>query len=181
MLRTAIANLALFIGVLTFLTPEIRGADPIAPGEKYEGELSKADKSATTWLNYVDSFYGYIADIPIKLKKGESTTISVTVDGEKRKVSVAVLDPDDVMLVASKRDVDVESTKIELKRVGATGEYKIRIVSDRGGGYTVSTSGPANRPIMGEKEIAEKIKNLKAEIQELEGLLKAIRAKKAKP
>ncbi len=181
--RTILASLLFALPAVAF------AADPpeLQPGKKLEDELV-GEMKTTPWLEYVDSYYGYMTDIHVTLKAGDKVTITGTVTGKGRRVAIALLDPSGQMIQATKRDTEVSGTKLEVPEVPASGKYTVRFVSNQRGAYTVKADfpapkgkdlkaeGPTDAGVLErlnrmEKELAEVKKELgetKAKIKELQ-------------
>jgi hypothetical protein len=189
MLRMTLVTLAVLVGMLALQVTDEAVADNVKtlkPGESYKGTLTEADEDyVDNWPGWNDSFTAKIRKIPIHLEEGESVTLEATVSGENRKVSLVLRDPTGKIIKASKRNEEVKKVTITASDLPVTGNYTILVLSTDIGGFNLTTTGSTSTTIpakqqMGEKEIEEKIKSLKAEITELEKLLKERRAKKSK-
>lgn len=176
MIRTAIVVVA--VGMAVMISPSTRADDdPIQPGDKFEGRLTKMISSP--WLKYVDTFYAYGTDVPIRLKAGQRISITATVTGTGRKVSVALLDPDGKMIAASERNTAVTAVMLPVKEVNDTDTFMIRVMSDQRGVFSVETSGPVATKL-DEEALEKKIKQLEQELKKAKEQLEALRKKRKK-
>lgn len=124
--------------IMTASAATVRADDRVSlpSGQKIEGELI-GEKKSTPWIGDVDSFYGYMTDVPVALKAGDKISIRGTVTGRGRKISIALLDPTGTMIAATARNTHVASAQLVADEVNATGDYVIRLVSDRIGAYSL--------------------------------------------
>jgi hypothetical protein len=158
----------------------------ILPGEKFEGSLTGKATSVDLRTNPRKGKVGrkapfvfhdaYSTQIPITVKEGARLSVTVTVTGTERKVALGLLDPDGKVISAMKSWSDTRTAKLEVEEVNASGKYKIVVVSDLIGKFTLRASGPAAK-VLGVKELREKLRRLKEEVAETEKLLKEAEAK----
>lgn len=142
-------------------------------GIRAEGELT--DKDETAFGGIVKA---YAREYTVKLKAGQSVTITASVLGTNRLVGVALLDPTGRPIDAT-RDVTkaVKATQLTVEEVNATGEYKILIGSEKVGEYTLTAkfSTPDEVEV---KQIEARLLAIKKEAAELETRLKTLKGKK---
>jgi len=177
MFRTVTAVVAVVAAAL--IGPPTRAdEEAIKVGEKFEGELTEM-KGYPHWPGYVDTFAGYAAEVPISLKAGQKLSITATVIGKGRKVSVCLLDPTRKIVAASARSTAVKSVQLTAEEVNATGRYTIAVISDQIGAFTVQTAGPSAEKL-DEKALEDKIRQLKQDLKKAEDQLEALRKKQKK-
>src|SRR5438552_212784 len=103
-------------------------------GEKYEGEVGNTKKEFPA-----GTYYG--AELPVTLKAGQPLSVSVTVTGANRGVAVTLLDPTGKKIAET--SLVTKSALLTVKEVNATGTYKIVVVSDQIGPFTLRAIGPS--------------------------------------
>jgi hypothetical protein len=174
MYRTLVVAAAVTAAAL--LTPRAPADEGgITPGEPFKGELT--EKKGYPWPPYVDTFTEFATEVPIKLKGGQKIALSATVVGANRKVSVGLMDPSGKMIATSKRSTAVKTVQLTVDEVNATGTYKIVVLSDKIGDFTLRATGPSDAELDATK-LEEEIKELKALLAKKEEQLKALKAKK---
>ncbi len=143
-------------------------------GIKAEGELTDKDDVAVQGF----PIKGYAKEYVVKLKAGQSITLTATVLGVNRLVGVAIFDPAGRPIDAT-RDPSkaVKSTQLAVEEVNATGEYKVFVGSEKIGAYTLLArfSVPQEVEL---KQLERRLKQLKQEIADIEARLKTLKAKK---
>jgi hypothetical protein len=156
-----------------FVQPASAQSRMIKVGEKVEGEL-KGDRKEVRIPGGVWSFHA--AEFTIDLKEGQTIVISATVVGKTRGVGLCLVNPSGVQLAcipAANENPALARKTVELKyeELSATGRYKIHVVSELVGGFTVRVTDPA--AASDEKDI----KALETRIETLEKELAEARAK----
>ena len=141
-------------------------------GEKLEGELTEMG-SYVGWPGFVDRYYGYATDITVSLKAGQSISISATVVGQGRKVSVALQDPTGKIIAATQRNTAIKTVQLTVGEVPATGKYKIAVISDQIGAYSLRATGPSGEDTI--EALEARISQLRKELAAAEAKLKALK------
>lgn len=175
------------------------GADPpgIKLGEKFEGEISKVVNAKGKFNAPALESLGlprgpgraisdfvtggcYGAEVPVTLKAGQSLSVTVTLKGDGRK-AILVLQDKTGKAVAYSKEPEVATLQLKVEEVNASGKFKIVVVSDQVGAFTLRATGPAGDPAdeeTDEKALETKIGRLKKELAEAEAKLKALKAKR---
>ena len=110
MLRMSILILSMVgIGLLTSASPAEAPAT-MKPGETYKGKLQKKGK-----FGIINLPEGFLEGVPIKMKEGQGVTISVTVVGDGREVTIFLADPDNKVVKCS--SLESGNAKITVKQV----------------------------------------------------------------
>ena len=187
MFRTTIL-FAVLIGFAHTGTVSADGAK-IKPGEApYEDALLATNKVASNTYIIKDAqtankkFFGVNnpvgvgTELAIELKQGQKISITATVVGVNRQVTVVLLDPDGNIVHGTARLPD--NATLTIPSVPSTGTYRIAIVSPTPGGYTVRAVGPSAEPTKAER--TAKIARLKKDLAEEEAALKAMEEKEKK-
>lgn len=151
-------------------------ADDLKVGEPFKGEVTRK-LEIPFWPGFVDTFSAYGTEVPVKLVEGHKYTFTVSVKGEGRKVSVAVADPSGKILKASPRNTAVGSASVTYEEASLTGTFRVVVMSDGIGGFTLNSSGPTPTDVTA-KALEEEIAELKALLAKKEAALKAVKAKK---
>lgn len=158
------------------VTPLAAQSGKSKPAEPLKGQI---DGEPTIVLLYQGlNTQGYATEVPIKLKAGLPVTVSVTVVGANRLVGATLLDPKKVLIGGSKA-LGAKTTRFTVDETNANGEYKIQIVSNLIGGYTLTVSGEAAEGF-NKKALELNIERLKKELAEAEAALKALDKKEEK-
>ena len=169
MSRHILAALILACGGIALAEDETE----LKSGIRAEGELT--DKDETAFGGIVKA---YAKEYTVKLKAGQSVTITASVLGTNRLVGVALLDPTGRPIDAT-RDVTkaIKATQLTVEEVNATGEYKVLIGSEKIGAYTLTAkfSTPDEVEM---KQIEARLLAIKKETADLESRLKTLKGKK---
>jgi hypothetical protein len=144
-------------------------------GEKLEGDL-KEEKSYV-WPGGGGRLYGYGAEIPVSLKAGQEVSITATVIGTNRKVSVALQDPAGKIIAGSPRN-NPKTVELRVEEVSTSGKYMILVMSDQIGAYTLRASGGSDTDTP--ESLQNKIKELEKELEAAKAKLKALEDKSKK-
>lgn len=147
----------------------------LEPKKVYKDEIV-GEMRPTPWPEYVDSYYGYMVEIPVTLKAGDKISIVGTVAGQGRRMAIAlVYDKTGKIVAATKRNADVGATRLSVSKVAASGDYTIRVVSSDPGLFTVTADFPQESD---EKALEANVARLKRELADAEAKLKDFRDKK---
>ena len=122
---------------------------------------------------------GYAMDLPIKLKAGQSISMTATVTGKDRKVSMALSDPTGTIIAATKPSSAIKSVQLTAEEVNANGKYMITVVSDRIGPFTLRVTG-LSEDDLDIKGLEEEVQRLKQQLAQTEAKLEALKAKAPK-
>ncbi|MBN9119213.1 MAG: serine/threonine protein kinase [Planctomycetes bacterium] len=120
--------------------PAPAGDEPgtLKPGETYKDELTEHMK-ATHGSVYSTIAGCYGVDLPIRLKARQSVIISATVAGKGRRVLIGLSDRTDKLLGGTRLWGD-RAIKYPHDEVPADGTYKITVISDLVGPFTLDVS-----------------------------------------
>jgi len=123
----------------------------------------------------------YVAEVSVTLKAGQKVVITATVKGTDRKVSVLLEDKNGEVAGYVKTPAKKE-VELAIDEFNATGTYKVFVISDRTGAFTLRVDTPSGKggDKLDEKALKAKIKALKKELAELEEKLEALQEKKEK-
>jgi len=169
---SVVLGLALMAG---FSRPALSQDSPeLEPGIKAEGEVTDKDDVAVQGF----PIKGYAKEYVVKLKAGQSITLTATVLGVNRLVGVAIFDPAGRPIDAT-RDPSkaIKSTQLAVEEVNATGEYKVYVGSEKIGAYTLLARFSVPEEVE-RKQLERRLQQLKQEITEIESRLKSLKARK---
>jgi hypothetical protein len=187
MVRKQIVTVAAVV-VLLGLAAGYGRAEGLKLGEKLEGEVKGEAGDRVVKLSGNAQTYpqAYVTEVTVDLKAGQSISISATVIGKDRKVALVLLDPkegskDDrlrvAVCIAANTQYSTKSATLECEEVNATGKYKILIISDRAGAFTIKATASSDKEL-DEKALKAKIEELEKELAETKKKLKALQDKK---
>ncbi len=170
------------IGIVAgvFLTPAfgIAQSKALKPGDSTSSKLLLGNEKRFGLTNVLGDHKGYETELAITLKERQSLTVTVTVTGDSnRKLALTLLSPTGKELVSSGRQI--KTAKISIKEASAEDDYRLVILSDDIGGFTVQTSGSSDQEL-NEEAIKRKIKHHEEEIEKLKQHLKEIQDKAKK-
>jgi hypothetical protein len=143
-------------------------------GIKFEGELNEKDDVAVQGF----PVQAYAREHVVKLKAGQSVALSATVLGVNRLVGVAIFDPAGHPIDAT-RDPQkaIKSTQLVVEEVNATGEYKVYVGSEKIGAYTLLAKFALPADVE-QKQLEDRLRQLKMETADIEARLKTLKEKK---
>jgi hypothetical protein len=101
--------------------------------------------------------------------------VTTTVVGKDRKVAVVLIDPSGTAIDGT--ELRPKAARAKFEEVSATGTYRLVVVSDRIGAFTLKVTGPP-APEADAAKLRKEIKELKALLAKKEEQLKALEAKK---
>lgn len=140
-------------------------------GKLLKGELT-TKKVYYGWPGGLrDSYGGYTLEVPIALKAGQGMKVSATVLGEGRRVTLGLVNPTGEMIAGTSRGTAIKTVQLEVKEVSATGTYKIAIISNRIGGFSLLARDPAAKEGESIAELEERIEKLEKELREAKAKL----------
>lgn len=155
-------------------------------GQPFQGEITGASQPKTVLSETKKKFgrlsgfmmpNGRAVEIPIQLKAGQALTVSVTVLGNDRQVGLILRDPTGQQIAIS-NSAELKSNELLVEEVAASGTYKIVVVSDQIGRFTLRADSAAEPGDVGVDEDADalraKIQRLKQELAEAEAKLNAL-------
>ena len=176
MFRTILV-VAASLGAALLTPPVTAQTDASKLGVQLKGEI---DGEVRTHFWVSNPFYHqnlYMAEVPVRLEKGKSVTVSVTVLGKNRGVVAELQDPTGKVIASSDRRYDIKTTRFTMEELSVTGEYKILIGSDQIGDYTLTITGPAFQQL-DVRTLEDRLKLLNKEVSELEEKIKKLKEMK---
>lgn len=168
MYRTMRVMMALFaLGlVISSLTAQQSGG--LNLGEKLEGELTANSKKILVAQND----WHFSTEMLVSLKAGQSISISATVIGKDRLVTLFLADPTGKNLANSRSTG--KTGQLNFEEVSATGKYTIMVGSNLIGPFTLRVTDPSNAD--GDiKALETRIEQLRKELAAAESKLKALK------
>jgi hypothetical protein len=117
----------------------------------------------------------YFTEIPLTLKAGQKLSITASVTGQKRSVSLALRDASGA--IVEKIPWATKTAQLQIEEVSASGKFHILVFSDQIGAFTLRAAGPAAKAEkLDVAALEEKIKRLERELEETKALLKKAKA-----
>ena len=175
MLRTILV-VAASLGAALLIPPVTAQTDASKLGVQLKGEVSREAMPHFWVSNPVISQQLYMAEVPVRLEKGKSVTVSVTVLGKGRTVIAELQDPKGTKIAGS-RGREVKTTRFTMEELNVTGEFKILIGSDQIGDYTLTITGPAFQQL-DVRTLEDRLKLLNKEVSDLEEKIKKLKEMK---
>jgi hypothetical protein len=169
-MKRLIVSLAVLFAALVPSALHAQPGKGIKLGEEVKGEIVGPQK---TYLAKLGGKLGHSAELSVALKAGQNISLSATVVGKDRTATLFLYDPTGVCLHNSPFDV-VKSAQLTFEEVSATGTYKIVVLSNLTGPFSLRTSDPSASD--GEvKSLEARIEQLEKELAEARSKLKALR------
>jgi hypothetical protein len=147
-------------------------------GKKFEGELTLPQTRISNVDEFRNTALGYATQLTVALKAGQEILITAQVVGKERKVGILLEDPAGARVVYT--NFKEQRVVLSAEEVSATGKYKITVISDRIGPFTLKATDPAKDDEDSADVLAleETVKRLRKELEEAEAKLKAAKPKK---
>lgn len=153
-------------------------ATTLVMDKKFEGEVATTSRYVGNIDDFRNSIPGYTMELSLQLKAGQEVTIEGGVIGKGRKIAFLLEDPVGARVeFVSYKELRSEFT---VESVSATGKYKLTVLSDRIGPFTVLATEPTNeKDSKASIEMLEAdVKRLRMELEEAESKLKAAKTRK---
>ncbi len=150
----------------------------IAIGKKFEGELALPQTRISNVDDFRNSVPCYATQLTVKLIAGQDISITAQVTGKERKVGILLEDPTGARVFYT--GFEVQRVVLSAEEVNARGKYKITVMSDRIGPFTMKATDPAkeDEDTADVEALEETVNRLKKELDEAEAKLKAAKSKK---
>jgi hypothetical protein len=158
---------------LIFVAASGAVADDLELGKKLEGKLLEPMKTVYELGGFGQP--GFTREVFVNLKAAQNISFNATVVGKDRKVWVLLFDPTGALI---KKNYSYGTKELEttFEEVNADGKYKVLVVSDQIGPFTLRASDPADKEAR-LKYLDERLQQLKKELAATESELKSLRSK----
>ncbi len=174
MFRTASTVVAITIAVA--FTPRATADEPTLPfGKEFKGEIDEPKKVTPAAMG--NGWTGYVSEFPLDLKIGQSIEVTASVTGKNRQVALALIDKTGKTIADTVKWAAKPSATLTAE-ANATGKYRLVIISDQIGGFTIKVIDSKAKP--SKEEIQQRIKDLKEQLAKAEAELKALEAEEKK-
>lgn len=141
--------------------------------KKHEGELQEPHVRVGNIDDFRNSIGGFASEHYIQLKSKEPLTVTAEVVGDGRLVAVLIEDSAGSRVAFEYFKKDQVTAKV--KTLSSTGKYKITVVSDKIGDYSIKAINPNAGANNGATQLLlEKIDRLKKELNAAQEELKSL-------
>jgi hypothetical protein len=118
---------------------------------------------------------GYSSEIPVALNSGQSITLSASVVGTGRTVSLILFDPSHKIAIGFTKK-EINTAQLTVDEVNASGKYTIVVVSDQVGPFSLRATSSEDED---ETALTAKLKELEQQVEETKAKLNSLKKKKS--
>lgn len=165
-----------FLAILMMVQPA--AAEPtIAVGKSFASVMSGPKVYTSNIDDARNSIPGHTSVMHVRLNAGDAVKVQADVVGSDRQVALLIEDPAGGR--TSFMNFNPERVVASVKAVSTTGKYKITVISDKVGDFSVKVLSGASSSDRADavRQLEEKIERLKAELAEAQEELKSLSAK----